>query len=305
MRACKCFCWVAIGLLAVGTASVQADVEFSMMPLQDSAGVGTIVGNEILLAEGGTTVEVECFVGNWSSVASGATCKGWQTRLDCAGYSSGDVGTLIPVSDDFTLFGYEPYQMGINKNHQTAGNDDYIYHAFPGDFAACNNADECSPGVPGRYSCLSGSLLPGPLDPSEAGEPFDSYYLNTFSFEVPPEARGTFTVNLNTATEESSIRDADQIPIVPANFSPVLITVVAGACCGHPSAPLGCANGLLESECDLVGGGFNAGDDCFGVDVDPPDGLDDFCPVCTLGDNTTCADDNACLRLHRNRDWCG
>ena len=290
MRACKALCWVAVGMVAFGAASVQAEVDFFMVPLAADGAAGTwaVVGDTITLTEPDQTVEVEVFVANWRLDAEDGTAgaKGFQTTLDCAGYISGTAGELTAINTVFGDFAYTPFQMGIDKVRA-----DYIYKAFPGDFGGCSIANACinGPGgsVIGRHACLSASGQDGPVDPG-AGE---SYYVGTYSFYVPADARGTFTVGLSTDPNDTSLRSSLTVaPILPQTIHPVTITIATGMCCNDPTGTLFCSNVKLLSECDAVGGVWLEGQTCSGVDANS-DGKDDGCGC---GSNADCGDADAC-----------
>jgi hypothetical protein len=126
----------------------------------------------------------------------------------------------------------------------------------------------------------SPSRMPDP-DPFPAG----GMYLGTLVLDVPPDARGTFTIGMNPSNTAVTRATSDFIPLL--GLRPALVTVEIGKCCrgiGSPSGPI-CEDGLLAKECTGPGAIFRAGEICTG---------NIYCDCYPCANHETCVDGNAC-----------
>ena len=256
-----------------------------------STGPYSIAGNEIVIPEGGVQVTVELMLSNWAPDEV-AIFQG--QILGDSSYVSGAAGYLSPLTDPDPSAGafivtkkctpdgvnfYDPCEPGppCPVGQYCASNPDFIFGYF--DHLAVVNT---SSGL--NYFWGGLVLPPGP----PAIDDGTRKYLGTLILEVSPDAKGTFTLELNPSINETLIAMPEGILIALLSLEPGLITIPTGKCCyriGHANA--GCADGLTEPGCDALPGprAFVPGGTCSGdLELD--------CTGCThAGD---CNDHNAC-----------
>ncbi len=291
MRACKCICWVVVGLMMVcgaTAASAQDEVYIKLTPLQSTIG-GINPGDpqEVLLPAGGASVEAEVWASNWGWYD---TALAYQAFLDCDTYQfySNAVATGVCVQALGPNFQttYVPYQMGIDT---TRG--DWIFTGYAA-LGAVNDTYDCVPDacgvtIAGRF-VVSAAIYMGSL----ASDPGGWVYLGTFSFDVPLTARGTAEVGLNELPDRTMIKDSAGQAILPTVFSKMKITVETGMCCNGngTEGTLWCIDGVIKGECDAILGVWVNGAECSEEDLNG-DGVDDNCGC---GSHADCADGDAC-----------
>ena len=205
--------------------------------------------------------------------------SGCQTQLDCAGYVNDSPGQLTAVRATYEG-NYVPFQMGVDESRE-----DYLFYFYgEGRFSACSDNCACSngpgPSVVGRHACMSATLSGGTADDGSR------FYLNHFSFYVPPGALGTYVVGL--AEQDTNIATATQEALLPANFTPLRIEVATGACCVPQESQTECLE-TTRKPCRDMGGIWVEGCSC-----DPDDWNFVCCWDFECGTDAHCADGDGC-----------
>ncbi|UCC29921.1 MAG: hypothetical protein JSU86_17180 [Phycisphaerales bacterium] len=183
-----------------------------------------ISGNEIILADPGRPVWLELRVGDWDPDGTGTTLKAWQAYVETSGFSSGSEGALMlpevwcttdaPCESAFGRGsscgcpGWQPYTCCpafIDRSRT-----DYIFSSVAATGNTCFWEDSV---------CYGGTLLSGDGIPSPGYET----YGGTLALEVPPSARGRFTINFSPYPSLLIDGEGALIPLV--GFIPAKITI--------------------------------------------------------------------------------
>jgi hypothetical protein len=267
------------------------------------------MGNEIILPKAEGNVWLEFRIGDWDPADTGKQLKAYQVTLDSSGYSSGSAGTLSAKSLPCT-----------------AGDNSTCEAAF-GIGAACDFPAGCAVGcrcTPGFLNTARGGDNPfvftvanlcgvdvstpdirmgcsaltstNQNDPSPF--PPQGLYAGELVLDVPPDARGTFTIGMKV-NPDSALVDQNNLFFDLVGLVPAEITVQTGSCCYNIGPGTSqCDDGLLFNECaahsttNVVV--YTPGGSCLG-DVDG-DGDDDSCPACRsdadCSDGLFCKDDH-------------
>ena len=273
MRASK---FVLGAACAFAVAANAATID--LVPVASDCG-GTINGNEITVTPG-CNVEVEVQISGFAPDMVAA----YQSTIDCASLDASVSGKVIVSNLDGTVgacsFG-DGTCTGIDEN-----NPRRLLTNAASTLPACSLVTNCPSGDPGEYACGSVAIFGD--SGADDGMP---YYGSTWGLAVSADFKGTAAVTVQNDPNNTFLKNPMARDIVIDGINPALITVPVGACCGAAGANLMCADGTTADECAGLGGSFNEGEACLGVDGDG-DGLDDFCPVCMT--DADCDDDNAC-----------
>jgi hypothetical protein len=119
------------------------------------------------------------------------------------------------------------------------------------------------------------------------------YYCATHAFHIPADVRGTVTLEINLDPNRTFFKNpmADDVPI--GDVFPGNIIMGTGSCCGITSEPLSCADDVTIDECETLGGVFELGGTCSGMDADG-DGVDGTCDPCPSDFNDDSDGDGSC-----------
>ena len=246
--------WITVNV------DTNAEIVFRLQPVGSLNGGGIIVDNEIVLAKGSDRVFLDVMVSDFDPNGLGTRIEAWQSGIDASGYTSALQGTLtVPwiacTTDEDCMIEFGPN--GICKNLAPGmfcdpalrdfQRPDYIF------FDAGPSLGGCSL-PPSRYACARTLLSDGNIS-----SPGHETYLWTATLDVSPNAKGTFTVNLELPNG-NALLDINGGPLPRIGILPALITVTKGRCCllfGNV-----CVDDLIANECAASGGNFTAGVDC-------------------------------------------
>jgi hypothetical protein len=166
---------------------------FSLMPVSATTG-HLIDGNEIIVPIGGTTVAVEIRVSGWDADLDGVPeLGGYELKFDSSGLNSGSTGSIsvaaIPCAGNDDCF-VGSFCQGIGLcDPWSAIHVNMLHPLFA--FAGLNPFAALDLSVPDfRLGCASGGSGFGAEDPGS------DRYAGTLTFDVSPDATGTFTVGL-------------------------------------------------------------------------------------------------------------
>lgn len=148
--------------------------------------------------------------------------------------------------------------------------------------------DSCGLAVP-PCAVFSDFVIVSNVGPFGQGD--SDIYLASLAIEASAMARGVFTVPVDP--DRTFISASAENEFFAYSAKPLRVVVAEGRCCG---ANLGgvftCLDGISAVACESMGGGFEVGGVCIGEDINPQDGIDDACSVCSF--DTDCDDGNEC-----------
>lgn len=246
-------------IISLGVHTICRSETITVVPTHAS-GSFTVNGNEITLLGGGQHVFLELFMSDWDIDLDGIPrLSGYNVRVNDSSLSSGLQGTLHvsrrscdSQNDCDAIWG----NLGPTCRHElcsgafserTARTD----HIFFG-----NTTASCEETFNPRWGCSIG----GPPYALDSGA---DKYIGTLTLRVPPDALGTFTIDLNQHDGGFQggylLDEFGNLSTPPINVAPALITVVAS--------------------------GIPAGDSCLAA-IDPSDA--GYNPVCSLPGDLVC-----------------
>ena len=228
----------------------NAEIIFTLQPVVPpaetvwaSTSTYTVVGDEAILPIGGDRVFFDVMVSDFDpGGANGTQIQSWVVSLEAGGFSSGLAGTLIPADTSCTQDAECLPQMGTASRciafiggctwiFIDVDRSDYIFFGL-NPLTACNAINPI---------CAS-ALITGGVD--SLGR--ESYLMNLV-LDVPPNARGTFTIDVivgpgnpdfGSVLTNTSVENLPFVGMIPGK-----ITIPAGSCCyGLDSATPACAN---------------------------------------------------------------
>ena len=266
------------GYHATHVSDVQAatDVVFSLKP-QGSDG-------DLVASEGDFGVLLEIKLSDFDPGATGLAIKAWQSKIDVAGFISGQQGNMtiwelacvepgdceagwgsIGVAAAAATCGYGPFPNSCTPLFIDESRSDYLFFGQL-ELAACRQFPP---------SCGS-TLLVG-----DVGTTGGETYIMTMAAYVPADARGTFT--LCPEIDESTLLDTQSgfVPLIGLVCGTV--TVEIGQCCDpNRPPPNNCLGDTFTvGECAAAGGVF-----------DPARTCNDECDLCAI--ESVCGDGDAC-----------
>ena len=255
---------ISIAIVPIGTnqhGSFDADVG--------------LIGNEVIMPTGGRRLFFEIRVGDWDPDDTGVTLKAYQFVVSAEGFSNAFEATLA--------------RLEIPCGCEGQGQPDPVCESTLGTGALCERSyldtDQCACGggfidptrpdfvLAGQSSVLCATDLS--TDDTRAGcalivgsqpapEPFPpgGLYAGTVVVDIPPDARGTYTIALIPG--ETNLADQNSLPIPNLNLLPAKITIPVGRCCFTLDAMPQCVDGIRPDECDALrnNGFFTPGGTC-------------------------------------------
>ena len=329
MKACKNSSKRSVGgalvvcVLAFGASANGQVMEW--VPV-GSTGPATISGNEITLSAGGVQVQLEFFISGWGDAPGGPSLGAFQGTMvgtDMLGANAsppnpgvdlihqppvpcsldtdcptGNCGSFKAGFCDANQPGFQITKVCLQDPSQPCSVDAQC----PGVPVCIANPafilDGCNPatavGLPanGNYELIA--ACQGPTAVVDLGTP---RYAGSINFEVPADARGTYTITFNPDNQRSLLNDALGVLIPGLSLVPAQITIETGRCCfdiGRAGA--GCKDNRLASECLALPFPrfFEPGWNCRSSGGPP-------CPECITSDPNACKDPTACQAGVDNR----
>ncbi len=189
-----------------GLITVLPYPRFKMVPTRASGveGVDWRFGpkrNEISLASGGQSVEFEMMIMDWGD----EPLASYEGGLDCSLFSSGARGTLAPVLLDCADAAPGEFCQGVDVTRP-----DHVFGA-QADSWWCDISATCPDGSPGRIQCGSHTLSPRVDDQG-------TYYGATVAVDVPSDARGRFTFDLESDPSTTYMGLAERTSLSPVTI---------------------------------------------------------------------------------------
>ena len=318
MRACKSWCKrpvagaLAVCVLALGASAYGQEVQW--IPVS-STGPATISGNEITISTGGVRVGFDMFISGWGS-APGAPAlgayQGTAVGSDMLGANASPANPGVDLTHqakvacasagDCASGGCGAFEVGFCNDNQPGFQ--FSNHCLDDSSEPCANGGQCS-GTPvcipnsafvvsdcgpatavalpanGNYEFIAACQTAPVVDNGQLG------YAASINFEVPTNAKGTYTITFNPSDERTLLNDGNGVLIPGLVKTNGLLTVELGRCCfGLGGAQEGCADDLLAGECAIQPSPrlFEPGKTCGGSD----------CAECIEGDPNACKDPTAC-----------
>lgn len=301
---------LAVGLLVIGTSAFGQEIRF--FPIR-SAPIGSAVGTlgdaitptfdgtcwEYAISAGGVEVDIDIQGGGWGNAAGSPALGAIQATVDSAGYTNGVGSTLVPKgwpgspadgtyqADKVCGAGGDgapcvpPFDTSCTGNGFCVGSADFIFEpGMNANYLAAIATPTLNYGFAVAAQNVANTQDP---HPAEYGT-FGGLILN-----VDAGAAGTYVIGADPDPNNSFMTAGDGSPIAGVVFTPACITVITGKCCSNIGPNVACEDGLTTGQCDQRPGPrlFEAGDTCTGV-------IEDDCPSCTFGDDSTCDDQNGC-----------
>jgi len=161
----------------------------------------------------------------------------------------------------------------------------------PGTFCEPSFQNKCDPRWIG-----TGTMNTAAVDPHlsnrfgihfEAGLPqdFQPSYLGTIVLDIPPNAKGTYTIDFDET--QTYMQDASSNNLPVSTFAAARVTVPCGRCCsGYQSGAIECVDRVSENQC------ADANDQVFSDEELCPDSGGPDCPQCAADAN--CEDGQYC-----------
>jgi hypothetical protein len=252
---------LGMGILSAGfwANSAFGQVRVFILPAR-ATGSHTIVGNEMILDSPGQQIALDIFFSDWDPDETGELLKGYQVVVDGASYTTGIAGALTPYrapcntpSDcgNSVAGGGSCSGEGIPANQCHAGfirisREDFAFRGISNvngvdqstltyRYVGAATADaiqnlKCLGGIEPGKVCIADTDCPGFPDfvPDGTCEiNHDDRYAGTIALDVPPDARGTFTISLKDETVQpgSLLLDEFNKPILPQITEFALITI--------------------------------------------------------------------------------
>ena len=250
------------GYWATHVSDVQAatDVTFSVRPRQVGAASN---GGSIVASKGDFVALMEFILSDYDPGQSGIRLKNWRAKLDVAGFTSGQAGTITTSVVDCSGGGFADCaaawgSIGVGASAASCG-----YGAFPNDctpsFIDESRDDylffgELEISVCDQRNVRCGSsLLVG-----DVGTTGGETYVMTIACDVPNDAKGTFTI-CPTIDDENTLLDSQSrfIPLIGLICGTV--TVETGQCC---DGFVCIGDTFTANNCAAIGGSFQAGKTC-------------------------------------------
>ncbi len=205
-------------------ASCSPDIEWTPVSA-DMA--NTISGNNITVAAGGAQVTLEMNVANWTP----NLLLNYQGQVDSAGYTSGDTGSLSPLTAPNASAGA----------FIDTARGDYVFNGV----ANLDAVDTSS------LNYRWGATL---LNAGDSVSDTGPKYAGTLVLDVSPDAQGTFTVGFNPDPNQSFLTDNNFQPIAPVNLTPATISIVpANTMCSGANA-ITCDTSVTFDNSSISGG---------------------------------------------------
>ncbi len=284
----RCDSYGGAGYCSNLVASIQTPAQYgiSLLPTgNDVAGNldegASIEGHHITLLRGGTSVFVEIRIDDWDPGDLGTQLKAWLVTINSAGYTSGLEGALSPKlvacstdEDCRTAYGgfcewtgtacvvdadcpnapLEPCggstcdfpEAGggyCQPGFILVGRSDYVFQPAIGDLPHVDTA--------WLDYWFASAVTSSGLDPPSPF-PADGLYAGTLVLDVPPGARGTFTVDMKPLWD-TLLKSMMGNVLVPLGLRPVEITVETGQCCYHLDGADHCVDGVTVDDCEALG----------------------------------------------------
>ncbi len=192
----------------------------ALMPTSASGG-HLIDGNEIIVPIGGTMVTIEMRVSGWDpDLDGGPELNGYQVTFDSSGLTSGDTGFLslstAPCSDNDDCFAGSLCQGSGFCDAWDAVHMDVLHPTLV--FAGLSPFAALDHSLPDfRLGCSAGG---GPYGAEDPGVP---RYAATLTFDVSPDATGTFTIGLHPSSSYLTCVDG---PCGADEIRPAMITIL-------------------------------------------------------------------------------
>ncbi|MGB2986800.1 MAG: hypothetical protein WBE26_13085, partial [Phycisphaerae bacterium] len=285
-----------LGCCFAGMLSVLANgQEITLMPV-GASGSHSIVGNEIVLDNGGQRVFLEIFVADWDPDLNGSPkLRTWQVQIDSSGYTSAVTGTLAPATeacdtdgDCETAFGTGalcdvPPGAGVECTPGFIGSNrsDYV-------FAGLGTIDAVD--MSGLDYIFGSTIFSAPF----ATDPGEPRYAGNLVLDVSADAMGTFTIGF-VGGASSFLRDEGLVLIEPLDLVPGFITIACeldedcdddNPCTEDECVADRCVNTPVD--CSAFG------DQCNVASCDP-NGAQGNCDILEpVDDDTPCDDDDPC-----------
>lgn len=162
----------------------------------------------------GDSMELNIFVRDWSP--NGEKLRALQVQIDDRGYTSGTTGSIHPVD-------YEKTTLSEFENKQNAFIDvEHPRYVFKG-ATSMPVMDTISWGY--RYLNIV-------VDPDQAvpcSEKGARYYCGTLKVKVSDDASGTFILGLYEEPGASTLRDENNVEIMPLSFDKLVVNVTEKA----------------------------------------------------------------------------
>lgn len=226
-------------------------ISFSLVPV-NASGMHTIMGNRIILPQGGQQVIFELKYSNWTPIA----LKGFQFQIDPSSYNNGngnplrfttlactqdaDCEAVFGAGADCVLEGDLPNLTGTNVCRSvfyTPGREDDIPEENGGDWGLHGIA---------TFAVLDCGKA-ADADPNKTDPGFDVYAC-TMILEVPSGASGRYVIDYIRNPKSFAIDSNNQL--VDIVFQPAIVELPGGCCL--PDG--GCQNGMTSTMCNAVGG---------------------------------------------------
>ena len=266
---------MAVCVLAFGASGYGQLIEF--VPVS-STGPAIINGNEIIISSGGVQIQFDVMISGWGDAPFSPPLGSFQGTFDASGLlganavppnagldlgyptpvpcstdgdcPSGLCGRFKPLFCDDSLPAFQLRTVCLDDSSVpcVGGN------ACPGTPVCIGNADfallGCGGGVAaiglppsGNFwwwaACASGETDPG--FPRLAG---------SLRIDVPPGARGTYTLSFISDPEQTLFNDDNGVIISGLSLVSGLVTVELGCCCYGIGSPIeDCIEDMTEQEC--------------------------------------------------------
>lgn len=159
----------------------------------------------------GDIITTEIYLRDWSPV--GELLVGYQASLLPDSFASGKSGFIEPVQ-------YEALQKSGAENVDNSFIDEDHPRYVHGGLKAISLPDTRSEGYRWMSIVLQGT---GP----KCAQDGKRFYGATVKYEVSTNARGTFSLELNSHPDFSGMQKADAGPILPVNFETLTVKVLA------------------------------------------------------------------------------
>lgn len=268
-------CVVSVCVLAFGASAFGQVMEW--IPVS-STGPASISGNEITLATGGVRVQFDMFISGWSNAPGAPTLGAYQAtavgpdmlganasppnpgvnlthqaQVACASASdcaTGDCGSFEPgfCDDNQPAFQLASVCLGTADPCSISGQCGEGSFCIPSPdfvFSDCQPINVVALPANGNYQLIGVCQGTPVVDPGVAR------YAGSTNFEVPVDAKGTYTITFNPNPELTLLNDGRGVMLQGLTKVSGLLTIEIGCCCyGMGSGQPNCIDNVLESECD-------------------------------------------------------
>ncbi|MGD2109382.1 MAG: hypothetical protein PVI86_08310 [Phycisphaerae bacterium] len=277
------WCYGAPTYFASFVASIFTTTEtrFELVPVA-SSGIHRFEGKEIIMPDGGQTIELEVFAAGWDPDGNGfPALKVWQAQIDSSTYNSGWAGALTNSRPACTVDSDCPNNAeGELCNSTTCGG---AWMECPEREGLCMHLPACDVSSP-NPRCGSHNLFDAPIEDDGS-----DFYCMSLRLEASTDAKGTFEVGF-LPDPATWMKDSGSAGVPLVAYLPAKITIEIGQCCDS-SEFLCISDTVTEAECYAMGGDtFNPNKTC-----------DDPCEC--FGDEE-CDDGNVCTDDHCTATRC-